>query len=276
MNESIVFIGGGNMASALIEGLLQDGWPRGGIAVIERNADQCARLAERFAIATFASYDAAGVEPRVVVWAVKPQVLQEVALQLAPSMPGALQISIAAGIETTDLCAWIGTQRVIRAMPNTAAMVRSGVTGLCAAPGATTDDKQLAERIMQGTGTVFWVDSDERMNAVTAVSGSGPAYVFHFMEGMQRAAHALGFDEGLAKELVLRVVEGAVRQALASSEPLATLRQRVTSKGGTTAAALAVFDRRDTQGAALEALQAAYARAGELAAEFGRGSPSRS
>ena len=276
MNESIVFIGGGNMASALLEGLLQSGWPRDGVAVIERDADQCARLAKRFEVRSFASYDDAHVNPRVVVWAVKPQVLQAVALQLSHLMPGALHVSIAAGIETADLCFWFGTQRVVRAMPNTAAMVQSGVTGMCAAPGATAEDRLLAERIMQGTGIVFWVDSDERMDAVTAVSGSGPAYVFHFMEGLQRAASALGFDEALAKELTVRVVEGAVRQTLASREPLSTLRERVTSKGGTTAAALEVLDRRDTQGATMAALRAAYTRAGELAAELGRGGASRS
>ena len=166
------------------------------------------------------------------------------------------------------------------APPRVASWVtNSRVRPLCAAPGATAADKLLAERIMQGTGVVFWVDNDERMNAVTAVtavSGSGPAYVFHFMEGLQKAANALGFDETRAKELAMRVVEGAVRQALGSSDALSTLRERVTSKGGTTAAALEVLDRRHTQGATMEALRAAYTRAGELAAELGRGGAARS
>lgn len=269
MNEPITFIGGGNMASAMIAGLLQVGWSGEDITVIEREADQRKRLRDTFQVMTSDACDGS-THARVVVWAVKPQALREVADRWAPSMAGVLHISIAAGIETVDLCRWLGSERVIRAMPNTAAMVSSGVTGLCAAPGVTAGDKTLAERIVRGTGVFFWVDDDERMNAVTAVSGSGPAYAFHFMEGLQKAATALGFDDVRARELALRVVEGAVRQALASPEPLSVLRERVTSKGGTTAAALEVLDASDTQGATLRAIQAAYARAGQLASELGK------
>jgi len=275
MNPSITFIGGGNMASALLGGLLRNGWSRDDITVVEHHADQRRRIEESFGVATLASHEGASSGSKVVVWALKPQVLREVAVHCDGRMSGALHLSIAAGIETADLCAWLGTQRVVRAMPNTAAMVSSGVTGLCAAPGATDADKQLAERIVQATGVAFWVDNDERMNAVTAVSGSGPAYVFHFIEGLQKAAGSLGFDDALAKQLALRIVEGAVRQALGSNEPVATLRERVTSRGGTTAAALEVFDRHDAHGVIAQALRAAYARAGELASEFGRGGASR-
>jgi pyrroline-5-carboxylate reductase len=268
MNESITFIGGGNMASAMISGLLHGGWSDQEITVVERNADQRERLRDAFNIHATEACVGSTEGAQIVVWAVKPQALREVAMQSARSMAGGLHISIAAGIATMDLCQWFGSDRVIRAMPNTAAIVSSGVTGLFAAAGVSASDKALAERIFQGTGACFWVADDERMNAVTAVSGSGPAYAFHFMEGLQKAASALGFDEVRARELALLVVGGAVRQALATSEPLSVLKKRVTSKGGTTAAALEVLDRNDTQGTTVLAVQAAYARASQLALEL--------
>lgn len=152
MNSSIAFIGGGNMASALIAGLFQTGSSADAITVVERDAAQRARLAETFNICTPAFCDEVSNAPEVVVWALKPQVLQAVATQLPRSMSGALHVSNAAGILTTDLCLWLGTHRVVGAMPNTAAMVSGSVTGPCAAAGATSADRQLAERIMQGTG----------------------------------------------------------------------------------------------------------------------------
>lgn len=130
---------------------------------------------------------------RVVVWAVKPDALQAVVIEAAAQMEGALHVSIAAGIATADLCCWLHSERVIRAMPNTAAMVSSAVTGLCTSPSVTASDRELAERVFAAIGVVFWVTDDERMNAVTAISGSGPAYAFHFIEGLQQAAEALGF-----------------------------------------------------------------------------------
>lgn len=274
MQETIAFIGGGNMASALIGGLLRDGWSNESIFVIDRNQDQRARLKTTYGVQAYSSYSQFQGRGSVTVWAVKPQGLHEIASQISHLMAGSLHISIAAGIGRPDLCTWLGTERVVRAMPNTAALVGAGVTGLCAAAGIDDDDRLLVERIVKGTGACFWVEDDERMNAVTAVSGSGPAYAFHFMEGLQDAARSLGFDDARAKDLAMRVVEGAVRQALATDEALSTLRQRVTSKGGTTAAAIDVLDRRGTKDATIEAVRAAFARAGQLAKELKSGDAS--
>ena len=162
-----------------------------------------------------------------------------------------------------------GLSRTVKASP-TAALVSAGVTGLFAADGAMDDDRALTERLLSSTGKLFWVDSDERMDAVTAVSGSGPAYVFHFLEGLQSAAQAVGFSSEQARELALLTAAGAVKQAIAEHESLATLRERVTSKGGTTNAALKVLDQKETQAAITAAVRAAYARAAEMADDFGR------
>lgn len=270
MAESIAFIGGGNMASAIIQGLVRGGWAAADLTVIERDEAQRARLANALGVRSFASCREWGDQANVVIWAVKPDALQEVATASAAQLHGALHISIAAGITTGDLCDWLHSKRVVRAMPNTATMVLCAVTGLCAAAGVTIDDRALAERLFGAVGVAFWVGDDARMNAVTAVSGSGPAYAFHFMEGLQAAAAAVGFEAAQCRELALRVVEGAVRQAIASEESLSTLRERVTSKGGTTAAALSVLDRHDTRAATVEAVLAAYARAVELASGLSR------
>ena len=268
MAESIAFIGGGNMATAMVKGLLRSGWASADLTVIERDEAKRTAHAGAFDVRTFASLGESSDMARVVIWAVKPDALEAVATAAASQTQHALHISIAAGIATAQLCRWLQSGRAIRAMPNTAAMVSSAVTGLCAGSAVTAEDKGLAERVFGAIGAVFWVAGDERVDAVTAVSGSGPAYVFHFIEGLQQAASALGFEATQARELALRVVEGALRQAQASDEPLSTLRERVTSKGGTTAAALEVLDRYGTRAAMVIAVQAAYARAGEISVHF--------
>jgi len=266
MNEKIAFIGGGNMATALLGGLLHQGWSPSAIDVVEPMAEQRASLAARFGVRTF---EAAGEflrEARVVVWAVKPQVMGEAAAAAAPFTRNALHVSIAAGIRITDLAGWLGTRRVVRAMPNLPAVVRAGVTGVCADSELGEAERELAARILGSAGHVFWVQSEDWMNAVTAVSGSGPGYVFHFLEGFQQAAQEMGFPPEQARELVLLVTLGAVQLARYDAAGLKELRGRVSSKGGTTLAGTNRLDEAGTQQAMVAAVRAARDRALELGA----------
>ena len=268
----ITFIGGGNMASALISGLLAGTLSPGHIRVVEPQAEQRERLAARFGVETFAAADEQALASEIVVLAVKPQQMREVAQSLAPMPGGQLVISVAAGIRATDLSRWLGGhERVARCMPNTPALVGEGITGLAALPGLSDADRDTAQTILGAVGQVVWVEDESLLDAVTAVSGSGPAYVFYFMESMHRAALALGLDDDQARRLTLATFTGAARLAAASDEPPAVLRERVTSKGGTTAAALAVLGERGVQQHIVDALAAACRRSVELGDEFGRG-----
>ena len=258
------------MASALVTGLLAAGFTPRQFAVVEPMQGQRERLASTLGVETFPSTEGALNGADVVVWAVKPQVLFDAIAGARPFLGEALHISIAAGVSSQDLSRWLGSARVVRVMPNTGAMVGAGVTGMLARPGLGQVDHDLAARVLAATGYCFWVDSDERLDAVTAVSGSGPAYIYHFLESVQAAAQALGFPEDQARELVLRTAAGAVRQAQASNAAFTTLKQNVTSKHGTTEAALAVLDARETPLAISAATAAAFARAGELSRELGR------
>lgn len=254
------------MATALIGGLKKSGVAAQSIVVVDPNEDQLKRLEKEFGIQTTLSSQAATEAADVVVWAVKPQVLHDAANHV--NAPHALHISIAAGISSSNLVKWLKTDRVVRAMPNTPALVGKGVTGLFAATGVNPVDKNVVEDLFSGTGYAFWVKSDDNMNAVTAISGSGPAYVFHFLEGFQRAALALGFHSDQARELALMVARGAVEQAISSNESLSTLREKVTSERGTTEAALSCLDAAHTQEALREAVLAAENRARELSLEL--------
>jgi pyrroline-5-carboxylate reductase len=187
--------------------------------------------------------------------------------------PDTLVISVAAGIPATVLARWLGTagephQRVIRCMPNTPALIGAGATGLMALPGVSGSDKTLAEQMMKAVGEFVWVNDDAGIDAVTALSGSGPAYVFLFLEAMINSAEKLGLNQEQARKLALATVRGATELAALSPEGLATLRERVTSKGGTTAAALQVFETQDFAGLVNQAMQAAHQRAAELSQEF--------
>lgn len=266
----LAFIGGGQMATALAGGLIGSGWSPDRIIVIDPDPEQCARLRETLAVR--ASHDAIAELglARVVIWATKPQALREAIVGARPHLADSLHISIAAGVSSTDLATWLKSDRVIRAMPNTPALIGAGVTGLLAGAGVTTQDRELATVVLGATGYSFWVESDERIDAVTAVSGSGPAYVFHFLEALQSAAQALGFDARQARELALKTAVGAVQQASRGQDSFADLRMRVTSKRGTTEAALAVLDRAGTSESLGEAIRAAYDRAGELSRELGQ------
>ncbi|MCO5107413.1 MAG: pyrroline-5-carboxylate reductase [Burkholderiaceae bacterium] len=268
----IGFIGGGNMAAALVGGLLARGTTAGSIRVVEPLAAQREALHERFGVAVFerAGPDALGGADLVVI-AVKPQQMREAVTPLGPLVRDALVVSVAAGIRAQDLSRWLGGhRRIVRAMPNTPALIGMGVTGLAALPGTSAADRGTAERVLGAVGPTVWVDDESMLDAVTAVSGSGPAYVFLFMEAMQEAALALGLDARQARDLTLNTFAGAAQLALRSDESPATLRERVTSKGGTTAAALAVMEAGGLRALLARAIEAARVRSVEMGEEFGR------
>ncbi|MDO4705581.1 MAG: pyrroline-5-carboxylate reductase [Comamonadaceae bacterium] len=269
MTSRIAFVGGGNMARAIIGGLIDSGWPAQAITVIEPHAPTAAALERDFAIAVQPQGDATLAEAACVVWAVKPQVLKEVALALRPLLGASLHLSIAAGVTTQSLLGWLASARIVRAMPNTPALIRKGMTGLFAAPSVSEADRQLAQRIAQAVGQVQWVGQEALLDAVTAISGSGPAYVFYFLEAMQQAGESLGLTREQAYRLAVATFEGAAALAAVSDEPPEVLRQRVTSKGGTTFAATSAMDACDLQAHFMAAIQASSARAAEMAREFG-------
>jgi len=266
----IAFVGGGNMASALIGGLIARGAAAATLAAIDPAAEQRAALAARFGIATHAVADAAALEADVVVLAVKPQQMKAAVTAAAPWIAGRLVVSVAAGVRAADLSRWLGgSTRIVRAMPNTPALVGLGATGLAALPGSRPEDRDAAEAIMGAVGQTVWVDDEARLDAVTALSGSGPAYVFRFIEAMIDGATALGLSPEQARRLTLQTVSGAAQLAASSSEPPAVLRERVTSKGGTTAAALDVLNAGDLAGLVAQAMAAANHRSETLGREFG-------
>lgn len=264
--NSIAFIGGGQMATALIAGLLRDGTQPEAIAVVEPDPGQRERLERRFAVRTFASGTPSLGEVDVAVWAVKPQVMREASASFGPVLSRALHISIVAGVATPSLVHWLGTDRVIRTMPNTPALVGSGVTAMLAAPGATQPDRATAQKLLAATGYTFWVESDDRIDAVTALSGSGPGYVFEFLASFQQAAQAIGFSPEEARELVLRTVRGSADQAACDDTEFALLRDRVASRGGTTEAGLEALGRNHFSRALFEAVASAFQRARRLSA----------
>lgn len=267
----VVFVGGGNMATALLGGLIARGHQAQQLQVIDPDPAQRAGLAQRFGVTCHAHPDVALADAQVVVLAVKPQVMAVVAGELAPHVGTALVISVAAGIRGADLARWLGGHpRVVRTMPNTPALIGRGITVLAANPHLTAADRESAQRIMGAVGETMWVDDEALLDAVTAVSGSGPAYVFYFVEALERAAGELGFAPEQARKLALATFAGAADLAAGSAEAPATLRARVTSRGGTTAAALAVLEERAAGDALVAAVRAACRRSAELGDEFGR------
>lgn len=270
--STIAFVGGGNMAVALIGGLRDAGVPAAALRAVEIQPEARAALVQRFGVQ--ASADPAEVLPGadVIVLAVKPQQLAAVCRSIAPLVGQSLVLSIAAGIRTADLSRWLGGHtRIVRAMPNTPALVRAGITGVYAMPEVPAAQRAQAEGVLKAVGEVVWVADERAIDAVTAISGSGPAYVFHFMEGLIAAGEQLGLDPEAARRLTLQTVAGAARLALDSPESPALLRARVTSPNGTTQAALESFAASDLVGAIARAVQAADRRAAELGDEFGKG-----
>ena len=265
----ICFVGGGNMATALIGGLLGRGYNASQIRVVEINDENRARIHEAYAVRAVEDLASGIAGSNIIVLAVKPQQLHEVATQLAPLLKGQLLISIAAGIRACDLARWANTTNVVRAMPNTPALTRCGMTGLYAMPEVKQAQCEQAQSILSAVGKVLWMDSEEKLDAVTAISGSGPAYVFYFIEAMQAAGIELGLDADDARMLSLETFLGASKLAETSTEDVSVLRQRVTSKNGTTERALMSLDANKVARHIVTAAQAAAARSCEMGDELG-------
>ncbi|GLS04587.1 pyrroline-5-carboxylate reductase [Chitiniphilus shinanonensis] len=268
--SKITFIGGGNMASAIIGGLISRGTPAGDVHVVDPDAAKLAELATRYGVHG-GSPDEALPASDVLVLAVKPQQLKAVARQLAPALGDALVISIAAGIRADSLSRWLGGHaRVVRVMPNTPALVQAGLSGAYAGDAVGEDDRALATRVLGAVGEVVWVDDEAEIDGITAISGSGPAYVFYFMEALQAAARAQGFNPDTARKLAYHTFSGAVKLALDSEDDAGTLRAKVTSKGGTTERAINAFETSQLRATIIAAAAAAAARSRELGEELGR------
>ncbi|QCP50965.1 pyrroline-5-carboxylate reductase [Trinickia violacea] len=267
----IAFIGGGNMAAALIGGLIKRGVAPLDLYAIDVSEEARARTAQQFGVKTGAAADAALAGYDAIVLAVKPQVLKSVSETLAPHLSTQLVISIAAGIRAADLSRWLGGYtRIVRTMPNTPALVGMGVTGLAALAEVDAAGRSLASHVLGAVGETVWFDDESKIDAVTAISGSGPAYVFYFIEALQEAARQLGMDEAQGRALAVATFTGAAQLAAQSGEPASVLRERVTSKGGTTAAALASFDAQGVKDAIVRGVLAADARAKEMGDELGK------
>jgi pyrroline-5-carboxylate reductase len=271
-DTNIAFLGGGNMARSLIGGLLDDGMPTERIWVADPNEPALHNLQERFGVNTTPDNIEAARHAQVVILAVKPQLAKAVAQEVASVIQNQrpLVVSIAAGIRETDLRSWLGEDMaIVRTMPNTPALVRSGATALFANNMVNYEQKDLAESILRAVGMTLWVKNEDLMDAVTALSGSGPAYFFLIMEALESAGKHLGLPRDTARLLTLQTAFGAAKMALESSEELAELRQRVTSPGGTTERAIQVLQKQHIETIFDEALRAAYQRSVELAQIFG-------
>jgi pyrroline-5-carboxylate reductase len=267
----ILFIGGGNMANALIGGLIEQGFATRDIEVAEISAQARARLSELHGVRTVPSVHEADPAHDVVILAVKPPQMATVCRALGDKFRDALVVSIAAGIRTADLSRWLGGRdRLVRAMPNTPALLRAGISGLYASPAVDAKDRREAQRILGAVGSVLWFEQERMLDAVTAVSGSGPAYVFYFIEALEQAALALGIEAAAARKLAIETFLGAARLAARGEDPPAVLREKVTSRGGTTERALKVLEASAVKDRIIEAVRAAEQRARELGEEFGR------
>lgn len=266
----IAFIGGGNMASAIIGGLVRQGHPASQIEVVEPWEQAREALRTNYGIDAQTAAGPALQRARIVVWAVKPQTFKDAAAQARAHTQDALHLSVAAGIRSDSIAQWLGSERIVRTMPNTPALVGKGMSALYARPGVSEGERQSVEAIMATTGEYLWVESEKQLDAVTALSGSGPAYVFYFLEAMARAGTAMGLSAEQAHRLAVGTFVGASELARRSDEPPAVLRERVTSKGGTTYAALQSMQKEGVGEAFERAMQAAEHRAHELGDEFGK------
>jgi len=269
----IAFIGGGNMAAALISGLAGKITDGANIHVVDPNADALARLHGQYGVTTATAIDADVVIADVLVLSIKPQQMRDVAAAIAPLLArGApLIVSIAAGIRGADLARWFGGYgAIVRCMPNTPALIGQGITGMVAMRGVTAAQKDAADAVLAAVGKTVWLDDEALIDPVTAVSGSGPAYVFYFIEAMQQAAEELGLTLEQGRELAIATFTGAAQLAAQSNETVAVLRERVTSKGGTTYAALTSMQDAGVKEAIVAAIKAAAARGRELGDELGK------
>ncbi|HEC73857.1 MAG TPA: pyrroline-5-carboxylate reductase [Methylophaga aminisulfidivorans] len=270
---TIAFIGGGNMARSLIGGLLNNGYSADKIHVADASTETLENMTSRFSVTTFTDNTAAIADADVVILAVKPQQLQTVIRQISPHwQQSKLLVSIAAGIRLVDIERWLNTDKaaIVRAMPNTPSLVQAGATALCANSHVSSQQHERAESILRAVGLALWINDEQQMDAVTALSGSGPAYFFLVLEAMQTAGMELGLPEETARLLAIETGFGATKMALESNESACVLRQRVTSPGGTTERALDTFEEGDLRGLFSKALKAAADRADELATQLGQ------
>ena len=259
-----VFIGGGNMASALVGGIVRSGGDASEVLVVEPDAAQRERLEASHGVATLAKAGPSLAAATLVVWAVKPQAFAAAAEACAPHLAGALQLSVMAGVRSAAIARASGSERVVRAMPNTPALIGEGIAALYARPAAGVGDRERCEALLAATGQTLWVEREEALDAVTALSGSGPAYVFYLLEAMIEAGNGLGLTPEQSRRLAIQTVRGSASLAAEASETPAMLRARVTSKGGTTHAAIEVLDARSVRASLVAAIGAAEARAREL------------
>ncbi len=261
----ITFIGGGNMAVALIGGLRKQGYSAAGMQVVEPVEEARARLNEEFGVRCAPTLDAAALNCEILVLAVKPQQMKEALAPAAGKLAGQLIVSIAAGLRLADIARWLGGhRRIVRTMPNTPALIGAGIAGLYADASVDLEGRMTAEKILAAVGRIVWIDDEAMMDPVTAISGSGPAYVFYFIEALEAAALNLGFEPQAARLLAVDTFLGAAKLADSSAESIAVLRQRVTSKGGTTEAALESFADDDIRSAIARGVAAANTRGREL------------
>ncbi len=269
----ILFIGGGNMARAIIGGLIAKNYSPTSFLAIEPAENPRKNLQAAFGIAVAPSItaDAAKDNWDAIVLAVKPQAMKEAIAPLAGKLSQALVVSIAAGIRIGDLSRWLGNYPyIVRTMPNTPALIHAGVTGLCAAAGVPESGRALAQRLLSAVGRTLWLDDEVMLDAVTAVSGSGPAYVFYFIEALEQAAREMGLRADAASTFARETFRGAAQLAATSVETPDVLRAQVTSKGGTTARAIESFDAQQLKTQFIEGVKAAWMRSRELGEELGQ------
>ncbi|MDP2823700.1 MAG: pyrroline-5-carboxylate reductase [Sulfuritalea sp.] len=271
----ITVLGGGNMATALIGGLRKQGYSAAAMQVVEPLEENREKLTHAFGVRCCAEIDAATLNCEILVLAVKPQQIKSALAPLTDQFKGLLQkqlvVSIAAGLRLADISRWLGGYRqLVRSMPNMPALIGAGISGLYADPEVDHEGRDTAEKILKAVGHTLWIDDEAQMDAVTAVSGSGPAYVFYFIEALQQSAQALGFDEVASRKMAIETFVGAARMAEQSKESFSELRHRVTSKGGTTEAALNSFETDGVAAAIIRGVHAAAARGRELGDEMGR------
>jgi pyrroline-5-carboxylate reductase len=269
-DKTIAFLGGGNMASAMIGGLIKQGMLSSDILVVEPFEPTRNKLLQDFGIQAMVESSNILTTAGLIIWAVKPQVFKEAAQQTGNFAPTALHFSVAAGIRSDSIAAWLKTDNIVRSMPNTPALIGKGMTALFARPTVTPAGKAAIERVVASMGAFLWLNKESHLDAVTAISGSGPAYVFYFLEAMTDAAVQMGLSAEQGRRLAIATFSGASELAHRSDEPLDTLRQRVTSKGGTTYAALMAMEESNIKPNFIKAMQAAELRAKELGDEFGK------
>lgn len=269
MHSRIAFIGGGQMASAIIGGLLAGGTQPRDLEVVEPAQAAREQLLARFGVHARPASGAFLQQCAVVVWAVKPQTFRDAAALTQAFTRDALHLSVAAGIHSGTLARWLHSERIVRAMPNTPALIGQGISGLFARAAVTQADKQRVDALLACTGASVWLDDEAKIDAVTALSGSGPAYVFFFLEAMRDAGAAMGLTAQQAYQLAVATFCGASALAAASDDAPEVLRQRVTSKGGTTHAAIASMESAGIKAAFEAAMEAARARAAQMGEEFG-------